>query len=265
VYNTSSLTFHSTGTVAQSAENGEVASSQLPNSLINPLGRPITSTENNTMTIQHADDREAHFLESHEKRNANLSKKHRKSQDLAVTFWKALRPSLQQWDDNLHAIQNSVTVTTKQRREVSDALDFLEVALKALQGDSLSLKDVDLPVSDVRLLHKEFSQRATRLEQVRKDVSPATKFVFHRYRAAIKEQNLNILSKETVKAAPGCRQKVQVASNSLNDLRDVSIVEESDGKIRIQSKSGDVRFLDPAEKNYSSIILLNLFSCQVEM
>jgi hypothetical protein len=217
------------------------------------------------MTVQHADDREAHFLESHEKRNANLSKTHRKSQALAVTFWKALWPSLQQWDEKIDAIQASVTVTTKQRREASDSLDFLEVSLNDLQGKSLSLNDVDLPMSEIRLVHKEFSRRATRLEQVRKDVSPPTKFAFHRYRAAMNEQSLESLSKKTIKAAPGCRKKIQVSSNSLNDLRDVSIVEERDGKIRIQSKSGDVRFLNPTEKNSSTIVLLNLISCQVEM
>ena len=212
------------------------------------------------------DCREAQFLEGQKRRNDNLAKTRRNTEVLDA-FWKALRKYLQKWDSDLDALRVSTTVTAKQRREISDEFNRLEVTLKSLQCDSLAFDQVELPISDIRLLHKEFTMRATRLNQDREELCPSTKFVFQRYRAAMKEQNSQIMVEETPKLTHATiRPMILTNRNAIHDLHDVAIVEESNGRVRIQSDSGKVSVCDTTnEKSSSSIILQNLRNCRVQM
>ena len=212
------------------------------------------------------DCRETQFLEGHKRRNDKLAKRHRNT-DVLDAFWKVLRKSLNEWDNDLDALQLSTTITAKQRREVSGAFNHFEETLKCLQRDSLAFDQVELPISDVRLLHKEFTQRTTRLDRDREELCPSTKFLFHRYRAAMKEQyTQNVLNETPKSTRVQLRPKVIINKNAIHDLDNVAITEERNGRVTIQSESGKVSVWADTENNSpSSIILKNLRSCRVQM
>ena len=132
---------------------------------------------------------EARFLQARQARAQATSAQRlkrtsrNKEQQTAKDFWTFLRRDFENWQSRLDRLQQeSTTVQSKE-------LDRLLQDLYALKTKSLSSNDVmELPAADVRLLHDEFTTRATQLEQVSKQLIPIQKFSFQRYRAAMQQQ-----------------------------------------------------------------------------
>ena len=133
---------------------------------------------------------EARFLEARQARAQattaqRLKRTSRNEQQTAKDFWTSIRHDFASWETRLSNVQQEKESATVQTNE----LDVLLQDLYALKTKSLSSNDVmELPAADVRLLHDEFTTRATQLQHVRAQLIPIKKFTFQRYRAAMQEQ-----------------------------------------------------------------------------
>jgi hypothetical protein len=73
------------------------------------------------------------------------------------------------------------------------------------------------------------------------------------------------LSESPKAVSPTGGTNVKLGGNAIHDLDNEKILVGNDGRVRIQSKNGNIRFFVPAENSSSSVILQNLQSCWVEM
>jgi hypothetical protein len=214
-------------------------------------------------------DPEARFLQNQEARTA-ARRKHNKTNDSHV-FWKDLRGKLASWRDRLTAIADDDTAhkTASNRQEALHALDQLQEECKQFQTEALSASE--LPVSDLRLLHQEFATCAQQLHDARNVVSPPTRFVFARYRAAWNDRERpveltreeeeeigNNFGKPTKEVSTFARGRV------IQDLNNATIIEEFDGAVRVASTDQDaISVLELSES--TSLVLQDLRHCQVTM
>jgi hypothetical protein len=239
---------------------------------------------------------EARFLESREKRfqeRSNRSKHHRPNNDDVVSFWKCTRDMLQQWSDRLHDIipenDNRTCLTAAQRIRTEAQLDSLLLELQQLRKQCLLVndesRDFELPLADVRLLHEEFTKHAMKLDTVRQQLCPPTKFVFKRYRAAMRERAENeevndVLETQVVTHQHDDRdtarqekpQQVTHRGNVVEKYSDNTIVVQQDGSIRVQQKGTDEQtttIISPSNdgevSSSSSLLLQDLQNCDVTL
>jgi len=167
---------------------------------------------------------EARFLASRESRQEGLQSRKKRHEDLHQ-FWASLKAYLHKWDQRLDAIVAENTNDQPARSE--DDKRRIAVELNGLADDLRQLKrhcvsddssvmmfldstgssssshgkddtvrwrsivpvlDRELPPTDLRLLHDEFSKHHDKLDQVRMNLLPKGKFVFRKYREALKRQ-----------------------------------------------------------------------------
>jgi hypothetical protein len=184
-----------------------------------------TAVTTATAASTHVHDAEAQFLEARKARtdNARLhTERHRRTNDLQ-DFWAAFKSFRSFWTRQLQQIQrdelcsdgtaftsehasvDAVVVSESDKRRVRLELcalqDELEVRRKqcfshtpsaAVQISSsfpaFTLPSHELPLPDLRLLHAEFTQCRDELDRKRNLLLPQGKFVFQRYREAIRLQ-----------------------------------------------------------------------------
>jgi len=136
----------------------------------------------------------------------------------------------------------------------------------------------ELPVADVRLLHKEFTDRSLRLEQIRNELCPPTKFVFRRYRAAMqrhkqkkqKQQSsppllLGQNSKATEETENEKNEKPISMGTVIEKLEMARVVEQANGTIIIfVTEEEQSRTLNHSSSD-GSLTIRDLQGCHVSL
>lgn len=150
-----------------------------------------------------------------------------------------------------------------ERQLALQELETLQQDLKTMQ--KAALIKLELPVSDLRLLHSEFAACAQRLQNARDVACPPTRFVFSRYRAAWKEQNAamgeELIMKEETKIYP---LKTGVTKGRcIQDLNDAVVVELLDIGVSVTFGDGKVDSLNLDSTGSTSLVLQNLHRCHV--
>ena len=241
-----------------------------------------------------SDSREARFLEAraaryHQSTTSNATATNRKVDDLHK-FWSRFRSEATLWKDQLQQLQLKRNNSSEEHSLTlaSDQRVHLRVVLAQLQSDLLSLRKhclsstntaaststsitnnnsveyedweipEDFPVTDLRLLHTEFSNCAAQLETTRNALFPKAKFVFHRYRQAkLKQQkhkqnqpSTNKQNIETSSLLPTDKNTDSIASHDhhprqqkkhlLEDQNHVWIRVRADGQVFSCSKDDNV-------------------------
>lgn len=215
-------------------------------------------------------DPEARFLQNQEARTAAV-RKHNKRND-SHQFWKELRGNLAAWRSRLEAIlpvDNANVKTASDRQEALLALDLLKDECKKIQKEALATSE--LPISDLRLLHQEFTTCSQQLQDARNTVSPPTRFVFARYRSAWNEQEQKEEGKDhkTKYGEHGIENRLKKASvvaqgRTIQDLVNSKVAEDLDGTVRVVSlANGSTSDLKLSQS--TSLVLQDLHLCQVVM
>jgi hypothetical protein len=149
----------------------------------------------------------------------------------------------------------------KDLAELQESLDSLRIhylSTKLLQvqvvdGDSIHDRHVgksvsnDLPMGDLQVLHSEFAQCVSQLEQAKSSLVPKTKFVFQRYRKACQDQQQRIESLGEGSLAEEAQEPTE--NNSMtaasNRQLDNPLANKSHASILV-SKAGEVVISDKA-------------------
>jgi hypothetical protein len=225
---------------------------------------------------------EARFLQARQARAQATSAQRlkrtsrNKEQQTAKDFWTFLRRDFENWQSRLDRLQQQESTTVQ-----SNELDRLLQDLYALKTKSLSSNDVmELPAADVRLLHDEFTTRATQLEQVSKQLIPIQKFSFQRYRAAMQQQQQQQEEEEnvcngTTREKTVARMSNQdekptttLAGNAIENYKNATLVVNSNGDLVIRDEHTEKEHTvhqTEANENASSLLVQNLQHCHVNM
>jgi len=221
---------------------------------------------------------EARFLEAREARAAAQRPRRQSHHENLHEFWNSLRQDLAAWQYRLDALEQHETPiqTASQRTKCRENLDILLRDLQRLRRNCLSSTDVpELPPADVRLLHQEFTTLATKLDQVRQDLIPPTKFTFKRYHAAMQQQqqqqslqagdsnDYQVPKRAAVPKAP--HSLASLGGNVIQDYHDATVILESNGVLTMEREGEDDSIVEQPEKLSSSLLLQNLERCQVTM
>lgn len=223
---------------------------------------------------------EARFLEA---RQARATQRLQQQNDRKARhedlnqFWTSLRRDMDAWDNRLTALQEqqkAISIQTAfQRTSCIEQLDSLLQDLHALKRNCLSSNDIpELPPADVRLLHQEFTTLATRLDQVREELIPPTKFTFKRYRAAMQQQKLRKNESTTDGAQENAVYNstpssllTSLGGNVIQNYSDATLILDANGKLTIQTGNGEKSVVEQSDTESSSLLLQNLKHCQVTM
>lgn len=178
-------------------------------------------------------------------------------------FWSALREDLRQWDSRLEALlRQEHPHTASQRKEAIETLHFLLADLQNLRRQCLSSTDIELPPADVRLLHEQFTNLATRLDQARDEIVPPTKFIFKRYRDAMRRMDSYTEMKQTTNVSAKLPSRLAFAGNVIQDHCDASLILDKKS-LSIQTSEGTI--VRQEETDMSLLLLQNLKRCRVTM
>lgn len=204
------------------------------------------------------DDPEQRFLRNQEARLA-ARHKHTKTQDVHA-FWRDLRGTLALWNERLAEISKA-----NDRHAALNELDVLQNDLKVLQKEALS--ELELPVSDLKLLHNEFASCSEKLQETHNIVSPPTRFVFSRYRAAWKERESKDVKIEAKPAEEPIVKTSKVAQGRvIADMSNATIAEGADGIVQVTSNDdGTTGTLQLDSVESSSLVVQNLRGCKVSL
>lgn len=203
---------------------------------------------------------EARFLEAREARTARPRRK--AHQDLH-DFWSALREDLRQWESRLDALlQEEHPHTASQRKESIEKLHVLLADLQNLRRQCLSSTDIELPPADVRLLHEEFTNLATRLDQARNEIVPPTKFTFKRYRAAMRGMESSTEMKQKTRVSTKLPSQLTFGGRVIQDHCDASLILD---KRSLSIQTSEESIVRKEETDTSSLLLQNLKRCRVTM
>lgn len=205
-------------------------------------------------------DPETRFLQNQQARAAAV-RKHAKTND-AQSFWSDLRGELALWNIRLEQ-QNHEKSIAAERQLALQELDLLQQDLKIMQ--KAALRKLELPVADLRLLHCEFASCLQRLQNVRDVVSPPTRFVFSRYRAAWKEQGMTIGDEILIEDDKEVGElKTGVAKGRcIQDMHDADVVELEGECVTVTYDNGKVDSLKLDSTGSMSLVLQNLRCCRV--
>jgi hypothetical protein len=207
---------------------------------------------------------ESQFLESRRTRAESLRqhtvRRHR-TDDLNV-FHVAVKTQLSAWNDSLDAlcsVHDAAVISESDKRIVHLEICRLQERLKRLQKHSLStsrgeiqngevlellptLPD-ELPLTDLRLLHTEFTNCQRSLDKVRQKLLPEGKFVFRRYREALRKQEAERTNIVSAASSPPLSTPVSkpLAENvlgkaTLHDYKDSFIFVYADGQVEVRQK-----------------------------
>jgi hypothetical protein len=206
---------------------------------------------------------EARFLEAREVRAARPRRK--VHQDLAH-FWSSLQGEWSKWESRLDALlQEERPHTASQRKESMETLDILLADLQNLRRQCLSsTSNVELPPADVRRLYQDFTNLATRLDQAREEIISPTKFIFKRYRAAMKGKETSLgESKKTVSAKRTLLpSRLTSGASIIKGYCDATLILD---KTSLSIQTGEETTVRQQETDTSSLLLQNLSRCRVHM
>lgn len=193
------------------------------------------------------DKAEQRFLESQKARlDAIHSRKTERSNGVSI-FWESLKERLSRWNGKLEELNKSFLVAPtaeSEKRSVNLKLlslgdDLRELRRHCLQTNSLlascendtSLPPLPeyMPSSDLKLLHNEFVQLQTRLDETKKRLLPKGKFVFKRYRQAMANRTENSNTTPETIRRPKPSNLSLGGDKMVEGLRDCEIVTSQTG------------------------------------
>ena len=210
---------------------------------------------------------EARFLESQKARleARNKSSRRQRAQELAVLS-SALQSKLASWTHKLQALQGS-------SEHLSLELSSLQSELRELKkhcisgGHSTLLPTVPdhVPLADLQRWHQTFADCQKQLDRVRDELLPESRFVFERYRKALREHLANpdepqesTTSAQTAPATGGVVVQLENEEDTLRGYRNANLVLGSDGTVQITRGSITETFDRP-----QLAVLQEFYDCQI--
>ena len=226
-------------------------------------------------------DPEAQFLQSRKARAENRRHHTECRREALNTFWAALKSRLASWRERLHALKIDVPCTEEQKRTLRLTFCQLEDELKQfrkscltessltqeISGDLWNMTDL-MTVTDISMLHAEFSKCQTELDKIRRIALPKGKFVFRRYREALRlraELPHATSSLDTSQRLPKTAKPLSVAfdpDRTIADLRNLKFRVDPDGSVNSERETENIPALADC---VSSIVLNNLKNCEIEL
>lgn len=241
---------------------------------------------------------ETSFLESQRARTENLGGHRREKTERLHAFWASLKKYLSAWNERLQELDTgqasplSLTDEADKRRvhlklsELADELKELRKtclsstttptaivvqATENINAASRAQRELlsmivpppadELPATDLRLLHRDFSQCQTNLDACRNRLLPKGKFVFGRYRQALLQKQVaaalleghettthkrrgttsacgpDTCSPAATDSVARMKEAVENLKTTLQDLVNVRAVVHADGRVEITSKA----------------------------
>lgn len=192
-----------------------------PSSLL-PTEPDLETLADSTETLPKTNIQEERFLQSRlarqkkkNDRDAGDSNKSSKTDSLHA-FWNVLRRKLKRWQERLAAVEeecnrNDDKKDSKNHQDARTELERLRLQLNQWRkyclsnniasttdiashgdedGELLEILPEDLPVSDLRLLHTEFTKYSSMWDDVHDRLFPKGKFVFRRYREELARRKI---------------------------------------------------------------------------
>ena len=273
---------------------------------------------------------ETSFLESQRARTENLVRHRSEKAERLHAFWSSLKKCLIDWNDRLQRLDTVSAPLTKEsdKRRVHLELCQLADELKELRKTCLTSTDTtattiymdensatattsngaqimlsmivpppddELPATDLRLLHRDFSHCQANLDACRNKLLPTGKFVFRRYRHAMLQRAVTTsaaaanettheihdnsgLASSPAAADSAARMKEAVDSlrTTLQDLVNVKAVVHADGRVEVESTAAFNRNDNPPAGRQSvaqqlggdgtgQLVLRNLRDCTVTL
>jgi len=232
------------------------------------------------MTVGNA---ESKFLESQKARTDHLRQnaKRNRKEDALNTFWSSLKSYLSSWDNRLEQLSEAHAVaatTEEEKRTVHLEICELQEELKQLRKGCLSTSyqtldqndatakqlptpPDELPLTDIRLLHNEFTNSQAKLDQVRQKVLPRGKFVFRRYREALRKQEqgeiktVSAASKEFTSNSSSKPSMTKTHDeNELSDIRHQVVDVYADGRVKSSPKDNKRESNEVHRKEVPSVL-----------
>jgi len=242
---------------------------------------------------------EANFLANREARNLHrASPRSRKESDDLDSFWSSVKTYLKDWNDRLACLANEPTNNEADKRRLQEKFNDLlwqlqsvrKVCLSSLETSETAIVDIappppDLPLADVRHLHQELTQCQDALEKMKTELLPKGKFVFRRYREAMRKREeemqsgagvnngdssgrrANAQTKIATAAtnAPSL-QSLETKRRAVQDLLDVEVLVDSKGKVVMKDGTAIEReTILPLEGESSTLSLRKLRNCTVTL
>ncbi len=192
---------------------------------------------------------ELQFLSAHENRIAirrSVAEKRRCQEHSRVKEWTDLRQDLAKWKDRVEQIgfsasnttsfdepNDKIQISTRCDQPTTDNVwrvlgDMQEELRQLQQRCRLQNEASDWPISDLRLLHDEFTVCYALLDDKRQSLLPSRKFLFSRYRAELarrQQQPLDHLSKleDKNQLRPSITSSIMEGDNVIQGMNHVDI------------------------------------------
>lgn len=264
---------------------------------------------------------EARYLASQLSRTRVLQESavtHRKRRDDLNSFWNCLRAYFVEWNQRLDDLAerhgNAAVETEEDKGLVRMELCRLRDELKAVRKQCINSnstaesphaaesvtprfsfdlpEDVDmaalLPISDVRILHLEFSKQQDKLDQIKAKLLPKGKFIFRRYREALQRQEeaakqqphpsyYRAEGTKTLPSSLNTTRRPLLATNSLENIDGKKVILDENGNLTVQPREemetsmGLATFTsrwlstEGEQGSYPALALLNIENSSVEM
>lgn len=265
---------------------------------------------------------EASFLAARAARNSHRpasAQSRKQKQDDLHDFWSTVRSYLKDWNDRLSAIaenegEEAASLSEDEKRNLQGQFTLLAQEIQYVRRICLSSSggaaesplstvdpasasesrirynikpppEGDLPLADARLLHRELTQCQATLDKTKKKLLPKGKFVFRRYREAMRKREEKMRN-ETVENETGndsfeqdeISRKADVTCDleterrTLQDLDGIDVLVDSAGGVQMHQR-GDLSGGDYNEKEeiamlptcFSTLILRNLQDCTISL
>jgi len=205
-------------------------------------------------------ENEARFLENQRARTAALAKGNSRRKEMLSNFWAEVRGQLVQWRNRLSQRQSLPSRRASDRQQAMKDLDRMLDEMRLLQKNALGV-DLELTVTDLKLLHDEFAKCRKQLEEAREFLCPSSRFTFKRYRSALKERGVSDVEGEKKLFVERKKKNFQ-PGRSIQNLSDVLIYENIDGTVRIES-DGETKRIQKDVLDSTSLVVQNLFNCEI--
>lgn len=224
------------------------------------IGLNRTTNANQSFT---ANEVEARFLRNQKARTDGISNISKHKKDELFSFWATFRENIKDWKSRLSACKLMPCLPTFNRQQAMNTLDEMVNELKMLQKNALAA-EVELTATDLKLLHKEFATCRTEMEEVREIIYPSTRFVFKKYRAALREQRdvSNASVGDSVANFARTEPQSLELGRSVQNISNSEVNEEKDGSFTIES-NGNISTL--RRQTATSLVVQDLHNCKISL
>ena len=219
-----------------------------------------------------------------------------KKREAIHAFWATLRRRLTNWEQRLISLEkefeannemaNPKSDSDNKRQKVRDGLEWLRYDLDQWRRQCLSMSNSmpnfirhgrteapeeggeevwnvpeDIPTTDLKLLHSEFTKYNARLEATQDRLFPKGKFVFRRYREALARRNIQqedmAKQQQQLQGEKGNPRNAdsskKSSKNSTRDPRGAAVLEHLKNSNLVITKDGTVQRILASPEDDSQI------------